>query len=314
MNYDILTTERLLTQGFTHERIRQACADGTLIRLRRGRFRRPRPSDSLPAADWPAQEAEHRHRFLLAAALPLHPGTVASHQTAGILHGLPIPARELTHLAMLRPGSGQGSRSGLRRLRQAPLPDGDVVQLDGVPVTSYARTVLDLARILPFPDAVAVTDAALRRTPEAEEMRAELLDGLGRRRQHGNPAARRVVLFADPRSESPGESRCRATFRLAGIPVPDLQFNLESGGRFVARADFAWEEYRVLGEYDGRDKYGSDPGAVLTREKVREDRIRELGWGMIRFVSGDLRDPDRLRERVLRILRPPQRGASGAAA
>ncbi|WP_051215481.1 hypothetical protein [Granulicoccus phenolivorans] len=293
MDQQIFTTQNLRTRGYTHDMIRRACADGSLVRLRRGRFRRPRVSDGQPLDAWPTDEAEHLHRLLLYSALPLALGTVASHQTAAILHGLPVPARELGVLAMLRPGAGQGYCSRTRRLRQAHLPDTEVVDLSGIAATSFSRTVLDLARTLPFPDAVAVTDAALRRDPDAaESVRADLLGRLRQRRHHGNPAARRAVLFADPRAESPGESRCRATFELAGIPIPRLQLTLQVNGEFVARTDFGWEEHRVVGEYDGRQKYGSDPGAVLTREKAREDRIRELGWRMIRFVSADLRDPD----------------------
>ncbi len=299
VDQQILTTQDLFTRGYTHAAIRRAVAKGTLVRLRRGRYRRARPSDTLPIPQWPDGEAELRHRYLLRAALPFAPGTVASHHSAAILHGLPMPNRILGKVSMLRPGSGQGTCTSTRQLRRAALPASDIVEIGGIPATSLPRTVIDVARTLPFADAVPVVDAALHAAPSPDLLRSTLLAQLAHR-QSGNAAARRAVLFADSRAESPGESRCRAAFELAGLPIPELQFEITNAeGEFVARTDFRWPGLPLVGEYDGMVKYrGDGAGSALWDEKRREDRIRELGWDMVRFIHTDLADLGRLRARL----------------
>ncbi|WP_051214919.1 type IV toxin-antitoxin system AbiEi family antitoxin domain-containing protein [Granulicoccus phenolivorans] len=318
MDLEIFSTASLLGQGFTTASLRRACAHGEFVRLRRGKYRRARPSDRQPVTQWPPGEAELRHCFLMAAALPMADGTVFSHHSAGVLHGLPVPFGDLAVIATLRDGSGQGTSSRSRKLRRAALPDSDVITEHGVPVTTLVRTVVDLTRTLAFPDGVAAADAALRADPAGgEELRAQCLAAL-RARQTGNTMARRALTFADRRSESPGESRCRATFALAGVPEPTLQFEVRDGRReLIGRADFCWERYRVLGEYDGTVKYGRDlaPGLsiedIVFREKARENRLREQGWQVLRFVAADLRDPAQVRARLERAF---TRGSAGVPA
>ncbi len=80
------------------------------------------------------------------------------------------------------------------------------------------------------------------------------------------------------------------------LPEPELQFHVyDELGNLVGITDFAWPRYRLLGEFDGKIKYGrllkpgQSPGEVVTDEKNREDRLREVtGWSMIRFTWSDL--------------------------
>ena len=89
-----------------------------------------------------------------------------------------------------------------------------------------------------------------------------------------------------------------------GLAPSALQFEVRrrSGG-LVGRTDFAWEDRGVLGEFDGRVKYGrllrpgQDPGDAVFEEKRREDAIRDEGWGVVRWVWSDLNVPHRLRHR-----------------
>jgi very-short-patch-repair endonuclease len=72
----------------------------------------------------------------------------------------------------------------------------------------------------------------------------------------------------------------------------------DADGRMVP--DFAWRRERILLEFDGKGKYlrgmspGEDPGEVVWREKRREDRLRALGWIVVRVVWADLMHPERL--------------------
>jgi very-short-patch-repair endonuclease len=91
------------------------------------------------------------------------------------------------------------------------------------------------------------------------------------------------------------------------LPPSALQFEVRSAdGALIGRTDFAWEEHRLVGEFDGRLKYGrllqpgQDAGDAVFREKQREDAIRDEGWGVIRWTWPDLHRPDRFAARVRR--------------
>lgn len=77
-----------------------------------------------------------------------------------------------------------------------------------------------------------------------------------------------------------------------------------SSGEFVARTDFAWEQERTVGEFDGRSKYGrllrpgQDPGDAVFEEQRREDAIRDTGWEVVRWTWGDLCVPAQLAARL----------------
>jgi hypothetical protein len=118
-----------------------------------------------------------------------------------------------------------------------------------------------------------------------------------------------VVAFADGRSESVGESRSRVLLHKLGLAPSALQLRItDSEGSFLGRSDFAWEEQRVLGEFDGRIKYGrllrpgQDPGDAVFEEKRREDAMRDAAWEVVRWTWSDLSVPAALGRRVQRAL------------
>jgi very-short-patch-repair endonuclease len=91
------------------------------------------------------------------------------------------------------------------------------------------------------------------------------------------------------------------------LPPSALQLEVRSAaGGLVGRCDFAWEQQRLVGEFDGRIKYGrllrqgQHPGDAVFEEKRREDAIRDEGWGVLRWVWSDLQVPHRLAARVRR--------------
>ena len=175
----------------------------------------------------------------------------------------------------------------------APLHVDEIVMVDGVVVTSMARTVVDIARTVPFEQAVVVSDAALARgLVDGPALAEALLRTIGWR---GAPAARRAVAFADPGAESVGESRSRVAIMRAGLPRPVLQWEVpDRSGHLIGRTDFGWPDLGAVGEFDGEVKYGrllrpgQSPGDVVFAEKVREDRIRATELGMARWVWHEL--------------------------
>jgi hypothetical protein len=205
---------------------------------------------------------------------------------------------------LTRNRSSGGNRRSIVQVHTAPLPDDHVTTIDGVPVTSLARTVLDLCRTVPIEQAVAAGDRSLA----FGLVRAVLEDCLARMaRWPGIRQARRAVALFDPRSESPGESVSRVRLHEDGLPAPELQQDIyDENGRFIARVDFYWKERRTIGEFDGKIKYGKlrKPGQSLEdaiyAEKLREDAIRDLGWQVVRWIWADLYRRGVIRDRVLR--------------
>ncbi len=173
---------------------------------------------------------------------------------------------------------------------------------DGLVITSLARTAVDLARTLPYDQAVAVADGSLRAGADLGDL-AECLEQA--QRWHGSGQARRAIAVADGRSESVGESFSRIRISSAGLPEPVLQLEVfDDRGALIGRCDFAWPAHRTLGEFDGRIKYGRlrRPGETVEdavhREKLREDALRDHGWQVVRWTWDDLWRPNVITDRL----------------
>ena len=287
-------------------------SDGELGRLARaGELQRLRRGAYLDAV-LPARTAQ-RHRLLIRATIAgLRHSAVVSHQSAAVLHGLPLWGVPLDRVHITRRPRAWNDTSAVLRCHVARLRDDEVMDVDGFPVTDPIRTALDLARSLPHEAAVVALDAALHvGALSHDDLRARLMDIVG---TPGSRSASRVVAAADERSESVGESRSRVILHRWKLAPSALQFEVRSdAGLVVARTDFAWEEERLVGEFDGRVKYGrllrpgQDAGDAVFEEKRREDAIRDERWGVVRWVWADLQRPDRL---AARVRRARERGAA----
>jgi hypothetical protein len=224
-----------------------------------------------------------------AAAPFLGPDTYFAHESAAVLHGLPLMSRRLDEVVAVRTGGGHGTITRTLHARRAQVGAGDTTEVDGFPVTSLFRTTCDLTRRLPFPEAVMVADAALRSRLERGELLRSVVGGRGCR------LAAAALEFADARSESPGESLSRVRIHRAGLPAPTPQVELfDDFGNLVARVDFWWEAEGVVGEFDGMVKYGEllRPGQtaedVINAEKFREQALVAAGCKVIRWTWQEL--------------------------
>jgi hypothetical protein len=176
---------------------------------------------------------------------------------------------------------------GIRRdgylLRQAPLPAEQIRTLGDLPITSAARTWLDLACELPFVDAVTLADSALYQRLVLQEELEDLLNEADGR--PGVENARASLRFADRRAESPLESASRVAMHLGGVPAPDLQVEFVLPFRRDARVDFFWPG--LVGEADGNSKYeptdGRTPLDVIRDEREREFALRDMGLDVVRW-------------------------------
>lgn len=292
----IVLRRAAIADGRSDEELARLIRRRSWARVRRGAYL----DGQLPT------NAVARHALLVAATLAdLRRPAVVSHQSAAVLLGLPLWGAPLDKVHVTRSPPASSQTAGPLRSHVARLRDDEVTTVGGLTVTDAARTALDLARSLPFDTAVVAVDAALHEgLLDRQLLETRLFDIAGTR---GSRHAARVVRFADERSGSVGESRSRVLLHELGLPPSSLQFEVRTpDGDFVARTDFAWEQQRVVGEFDGRLKYGrllrpgQDPGDAVFEEKRREDAIRDERWTVVRWTWPDLGSPQRLAERVRR--------------
>jgi very-short-patch-repair endonuclease len=279
----VFTRADALACGWSDSALSRAVRSGRVVRLRRNQF----------------TAVDHQGDPCIAAIAAAHAcgGSVVSHRSAALMHGLPLlgPAPLRPDLTVSPHCTGDVAAALLHR---ASLRDEDVVDIGSTPVTSVARTLVDLARTVSTAACVVTIDAALHRG----DVDAEQLEDV-RRMCRTWPGIRKVPLalaLSDARAESPLESFSRLVLRRLRLPTPELQTLLhDDAGRFVGRVDFYWPAPGVVGEADGRAKY--DTRAVLFEEKRRQERLEELGLVVVRWDWTDVtRRQLLLRERITR--------------
>jgi hypothetical protein len=205
------------------------------MRVRHGIYA---PREFVQAA---ADDPRLAHALTAAAELGARVGrAAASHETAAWLHELTMLGPRPTTVSLTVGRETWRGRAGVD-FRTGALPPRHIVRLLGVPVTSAARTVIDLARERPFTNAVVVADSALHLGAADRANLREVLDDC--RQWPGIRPALDVVEFADPRAESVLESLARVLCQAHRLPRPDLQASeTPSTGRNAAgRLDLCME-------------------------------------------------------------------------
>jgi very-short-patch-repair endonuclease len=153
----------------------------------------------------------------------------------------------------------------------------EMATLNGIPVTSLARTAFDLARRRPLQIAVERVDALGNSAPFTA-MDVTAIAGMhpGVR---GIRQVERVLDIHDPGAQSPKETWLRLVVMRAGFPRPRTQIP-------VARyyLDMGWEDPKVALEYDG-DQHRTDK-AQFARDVIRLEELADLGWTVVRVVAG----------------------------
>jgi len=269
------TVKQAAEAGISRGRVRDLVKKGRVRRVLRGVY----VDASVP--DTTVMRAR-------ALALVVPDGVVVCLRTAAWLWGVDVTAMG-AHLAvapvdLMGPaGSAASRRTGISG-HTGQLGDDDVVFRDGVALTTPSRTAADLARLLRRPDALASLDAILR-LPDltADRVASELTRFAGYR---GVVQGRELVALADPRSESPMESRTRLRALDAGFPVFEPQVEVfDDIGTFVARLDLGRREDRKAVEYDGDVAHASVQQQLYDRRRRR--RVERCGWGLA-VVTADL--------------------------
>jgi very-short-patch-repair endonuclease len=256
----------------------------------------PAPLDQARGHSGRYRERDQELIQIARAAARSRRGSVISHRSAALIHGLPLLGRVPVEPSLTVPPRA-ADRTSAAHIHRATLPAAEVVCVDGVRVTSVARTIIDLGRWLPAHDAVAAADYALHEhlTTSAEVetvlLRCWNWPRIGR--------ASRSLSLTDARSESALESISRLTLGWLRLPSPELQTVIrDAHGALLGRVDFYWDEFGVVGEADGSGKYESS-GTSLLDEKRRQERLEHAGLVVIRWGWDDItRHPSELRTRL----------------
>jgi predicted transcriptional regulator of viral defense system len=262
--HGLVTRAQLLRLGLGRRAIGHRLACGRLHVVHRGVYAVGHPVLSR-AATW------------LAAVLAVG-DAVLSHRSAAALWGIRMTARSRVEVSVTRP-----SRSRPRiHVHAARLTADETTVADAIPVTTPARTLLDLAALLP-PSRLerAVNEAEVLRLADATS-----LASLVARYPHrpGVPAIRRIleaggIGAAITRSEL--EDRFLAFLDRAGLPPPELNVRLELPSGWI-EADCVWREQRVVVELDGYAAHGTR--VAFERDRARDRMLQAAGWSAVRVT------------------------------
>ncbi len=260
--HGVVSRDQLTRLGLSRDAITHRLRSGRLHRVHHGIF----------AVGRPRLSARGRQ---LAAVMAYGPKAVLSHRSAGALWEL-IPTSP-GFVDVTVPGTSRRPQKQIRIHRARTLADEDLAEVDGIPVTSVARTLLDLASVLNAATLVRAVEQAER----SGQLDLAALDRLLRRtpRHPGAGKLRRLVAdYAEPvpvRSEL--ERRFLELVLDAGLPRPRV--NSRVAGLEV---DFFWPQWRLVVELDGR-AYHTDPRS-FERDRIRDARLQRHRCRVLRVT------------------------------
>lgn len=283
----------------------------------------------IATSTWLACPPSQRFKIAAHALARSLPGTVFCGEAAAVLDGLPTlgmpAAMDILATPTARAGRGKrtfahaasGPASRELELALPPVihrrtrPAAQVVERGELRVVERYEALADHLSTAPMGRALAVADAAQRQLSHSRGGRIEahprFVQACERLpypiRQH---RATTIAALALPGAESPAESLSRALMMQFGFPAPQLQHEFWDERGLVGFADFCWPELHLIGEFDGYEKYvnpemsqGASVGDRVWKEKNREDRLRALGYRVVRWRWADLMEPAKFRRMLL---------------
>ena len=275
----VISRRQALDARLTRSEI-ETLVRGPWVRQRAGAFQ-------LPGTATQVGHLELSEQVVLAAALLRHRDAVVTHESASRTWGIPLVGVHTQRATVSRQGTRPRTPDAAShgRVLVSTLPPHHIALIAGwLRVSTPPRTVADLARTRGLRAGLVAADHALHvGITSPDDLSAMARDC---RNFPGAQLIEDVAALASPLPETPLESISRYEFHRAGLSEPALQQVIcDSDGRFVARADFLLDDW-VVGESDGKGKYLSRDD--LIEEKLREDRLRELGYEVVRWTWDEI--------------------------
>jgi hypothetical protein len=281
----VASLEQLVAAGLSEQAVRRRVANRGLHRIHRGVY------SPVP----PEHEPPRGH--ILGAVLACGPDAVAGWSAAAAVHDL--HKRIGAQLDVLSPtGRGRGI-DGIRAHRVA-LPEQDITHVGPIPVTSIARTSLDMAAHYPRA-AERVVEVAMQRHLFDRD---EFDDVLDRNPRHKGAARLKTYIDKDTptATDTPLEERFLLLCRKYRIPDPETQQWITLPDGTPIRVDFMWREQRLIVETD--DRFSHQTPRAFEDDRARDAQTSLLGWRTLRFTGSHVSgQEERTAHTVLSILR-----------
>lgn len=266
--HGVASRAQLVARGISPHAIDRMIRSGRLVVLRRGVYQ----IGPLPEA----RTSE------MSAVLRCGGDCRVSHMSAAVLHAVITAAAHQT-VEVTMPRRRRRRIAGVRIHRVRDLRPDEVTTLDGIPVTTPARTLLDIAETMSTRDVEQALARGLRmRLVTREDVRL-MVERHPRHR--GAPLLRRLLATeggpAFARSEA--EEKLLRIIRSASLPPPEL--NAMVVGHEV---DFVWRSARVVAEVDGYAFHSS--ARSFAADRRRDAELAAAGYRVLRFTWADVTD------------------------
>ena len=254
--HGVVSRAQLLGAGVSAKAIDGRLARGQLHPLHRGVFQ-VGPIEAVRAPE-------------MAAYLACGAGSVVSHRSAAVLWDL-LPANETRHLVRAR----ERRRPGIVVRRAGRLRDDEVTKIDGIPITTAARTIVDLAAAVTARELEqALAQSFVRRLATRAQLERLLTRATGRR---GSARLRTLLQGHAALTRSEADERLLALIRRAQLPEPAT--NARIAGFEV---DFLWRDSRLVVEVDGF-AYHADTTA-FEKDRERDFALTSKGLRIVRVT------------------------------
>lgn len=235
---------------------------------------------------------------LMAAVLACGPGAVLSHRSAAHLHEILDDSRN--RVDVIAPNRRGRSPRGIQAHRDGMVTPTDRVMIDGIPCTSLARTLLDIAATeLPRTLRYAVTQAEVEEVFDLTEVVELLKRSRGRR---GVARLRLAIEHHDPQEQEARlelEKKLLRLIKRAGLR-PEVNGHLLVDG-ISMMPDFMWRDAGLIVEADSRRVHGT--ATAFEKDRLRDQRLAAAGWTVIRVTWHQVtNEPERLIQTLRKLL------------
>jgi predicted transcriptional regulator of viral defense system len=296
--HNLVSLVQLQFFGLSPSGVRQRVAIGRLTRIHRGVYAVGH-GRLTPQGHW------------MAAVLAYGPKAVLSHRSAAALHGIRPDNRAKTDVTL--PSPSARSRPGIEVHRSTTLEPKDLTTIDGIPCTSLARTLLDLADVVDRRAVEkAINQAEVLRIFDLRAVDEVLSRAAGRR---GAAVLKHVLAEYDgpTLTKRELEERFLKLCRAVSLPRPEVNEWITVDDGIAYQVDFLWRPERLAVETDGWGSHGTRQ--AFENDRRRDRRLRLAGWEVVRFTWRDVeREADEVTTTLARLWRARSRArtASGA--
>lgn len=268
--HGVVARRQLAAAGLTRSMLKSRVASGQLLRLHRGVYA-------------VGHDRLRREGWWMAAVLAVGPGAVLSHRDAAALHGLRPPG---DHVRWEVTTSGRAASSDrIRVFRTRTLDAEDVATVDGIAVTSVARTLVDLAGSVPRGQlAKALNEAERQGVFDLTAVEAAMAR-TARRNGRGHAAMRRALAelraIGTPVTRSELEDRFLILLDDHRLPRPATNYGIEG-----MEVDACWPQRGLVVELDGWDAHATR--RAFQQDRERSNDLTGAGWTVLRFTWADV--------------------------